>query len=217
MDTRLLPVDVDGFHWIKRGSVVAYTGDFEFHLEPVVQAHDLRSGDGPVGIALKRELVPLSRAIGKGRLWLTNDGRFSEVIGLEGETQFVAASSLLAFEPSIDHELMWLGAVGALAGGIMVVRLSGHGRFALGVQGESLVLPVTPEAPLSADPPAVIAWTGELWPELKTDFDAGSFVGHGGGQPIQMLFRGHGQVTVQARRQGDLTARVRGLLKSVLV
>jgi uncharacterized protein (AIM24 family) len=200
---RLVRVDVHDEVWIKRGSVVAYHGDLKFHLEPVMQAEAVHLDAGPIRSALKREAVPLTRAVGQGRLYLSNDGTHSRVLSLGDETIFVSASDLLAFETTLDHEIRLLGEIGLLAGGLLVVKLSGHGQVAISVHGEPLTLRVSPSDPVSTDPGATLAWTAGLWPELKTDLDAGSLIAHGGGQPIQMRFAGHGHVIVHARSRAE--------------
>ena len=200
---RLVRVDVHDEVWIKRGSVVAYHGDLRFRLEPVLQAEGVHLADGPIRAALKREAVPLTRAVGHGRLYLSNDGTHSRVLSLDDDTIYVAASSLLAFETTLDHEIRLLGEVGLLAGGLLVVRLSGHGRIAISLHGEPLTLHAGPSDPVSTDPGATVAWTAGLRPELKTDLDAGSLIAHGGGQPIQMHFAGDGYVVVHARSRAE--------------
>lgn len=200
---RLVRIDVQDEVWIKRGSVIAYQGDLRFHLEPVMQAEGVHLETGPIRSALKREAVPLTRAVGHGCLYLANDGSHSRVLSLDDETIYVAAMDLLAFETTLDHEIRLLGEVGLLAGGLLVVQLSGHGRIAISAHGEPLTLAVSPSDPVSTDPGATVAWTAGLWPELKTDLDAGSIIAHGGGQPIQMRFAGTGRVIVDARSRAE--------------
>jgi uncharacterized protein (AIM24 family) len=71
----------------------------------------------------------------------------------------------------------------------------------LSVKGDPLTMRVTPDHSVSTDPTGTIAWSGSLWPELKTDIEVRSVLGHGGGEAIQMLFRGDGYVVVNARNQ----------------
>ena len=205
---RILEVDVDGHTWIKRGSVVAYTGDLKFHLDPVAQTEPVRFSSGPIRSAVKRELVPISKAVGTGRVLLSGDGLFTDIHELSEQAIFVMASGLLAFEPSLKHELLLLGAAGALGGGLIVVKLSGTGVVATSA-AESVTLPVSDDVPVSVDPAAAVHWTDGLVPHLKTDLDAGSIIGHGGGQPVQFLFAGNGSVTVQAKPPRDLGASLR--------
>ena len=139
----MVRIDVDGFVWIKRGCVVAYHGDLRFHLEPVVQAEALRLASGPARSALKREAVPYSRAEGKGCLYLSNEGKYARVVRLENESIFAVSSDLLAFESTIDHQILMPGGVGVLAGGLFVVRLSGTGAVAFSTHGEPMTMRVT--------------------------------------------------------------------------
>jgi uncharacterized protein (AIM24 family) len=132
---------------------------------------------------------------------------------LEGRTVYVVSTRLLAFESTLEHEVLMVGGVGVLAGGIFVIKISGNGLVAFGVSGDPMAMRVTPDDPVSTDPTATVAWTEPLWPELKTDLEVRSLVGHGGGEPIQMLFRGDGYVIVHAKSQ--LEAMRAGLVKSV--
>ena len=106
-----------------------------------------------------------------------------------------------------------VGGVGVLAGGIFMIKLSGNGLVAIAMKGDPLTMPVSPDNPISTDPTAVIAWTGDLWPKLKTDLEIRSLVAHGGGAAIQMLFRGDGYVVVNARSR--LEALRTGLVNRV--
>jgi uncharacterized protein (AIM24 family) len=212
VENRLVRIELDGFVWIKRGTVVAYHGDLKFRRENVLQSETVQTKAGPVRSALKREIVPLAKAEGKGCLYISDDGAHSQVVRLEGGTVYIVSTNLLAFEPTLDHEVRLAGGVGVLAGGIFVVKLSGNGLVAFSLKGDPLTMRVTPDDPISTDPTATVAWTGSLWPELKTDLDVRSLLAHGGGEAIQMLFRGEGYVIVHARSR--LEAMRSGLVKS---
>ncbi len=199
VDHRMVRIEVNDFVWIKRGTVIAYHGDMKFRLEEVFQPEAIRLTAGPVRSALKREAVPLSRAEGRGCVFLSDDGKYNRVFRLESRPLFVASPYVLAFEPTVTHQVRLVGGVGVLAGGIFIVELTGQGFVAISIKGDPLTLRVTPDNPVSTDPTATVAWTSGLWPELKTDFEVRSLVAHGGGEPIQMLFRGDGYVVVNAR------------------
>lgn len=68
--------------------------------------------------------------------------------------------------------------------------------MAFGVHGSPLTLPVTPANPVSTDPHATLAWSGELVPELKMDLSWRSVFRHGEHEPFQMFFQGEGFVVV---------------------
>ncbi|HYV07199.1 MAG TPA: AIM24 family protein [Blastocatellia bacterium] len=203
IEKRLVRIELDGFVWIKRGSTVAYHGDIKFRRERVLKAEGIKLASGPIRSALKREIVPFSRAEGKGCLYISDEGAHSQVVRLEGGTVYIVSSHLLAFEPTLKHEILLAGGVGVLAGGIFVIKLSGNGLVALSLKGVPLTMKVKPDDPISTDPTATIGWTGTLWPELKTDVEMRTLLLHGGGEAIQMLFRGEGFVIVHAKTQSE--------------
>ena len=58
---------------------------------------------------------------------------------------------------------------GMLAGGLFNVKLTGSGLIALTTHYDPLTLRVRPGQPIFTDPNATVAWSGGLYPELKTD------------------------------------------------
>jgi uncharacterized protein (AIM24 family) len=213
VEKRLVRIEVDGFVWIKRGSLIAYRGDLKFRRERVLQTEGVRVKSGPFRSAAFREIVPISKAEGKGIIYISDNGKHNQVARLDGGSIYVVAQSLLAFEPSLRHEVRMVGGVGVLAGGVFLVKLTGSGLVAIAVKGDPLTLRVAPDDPVCTDPTAVIGWSEGLWPQLKTDLEIRSLAAHGGGAPIQMLFRGDGYVVVHAR--SELEARANSLLKRI--
>jgi uncharacterized protein (AIM24 family) len=188
---RILGIDVDGGVWIKPGAAIAYRGDLLFERLPTAGALSIDE-------AAMRELSPLVRANGTGRLYCAHRGSHVRILQLRGETIVVSAQELLAFEESLDFGMSLVGhGVGIAAGGLIVTSLSGVGAVAIATHGEQLRLEVTPGTPVSTDPHATVAWSGGLTPRLKTDLSWRSAIGHGGQQPIQMFFEGLGFVIVQ--------------------
>lgn len=219
-EKRMVRIEVDGFVWIKRGTVVAYRGDLKFRRERVLQTEGIQVKSGPARSALKREIVPLSRAEGKGCLYVSDNGAHAQVVRLDGGSVYIASRNLLAFEPTLEHEVCLVGGVGVLAGGIMMIKISGNGLVALSAKGDPLTMRVTPADPVSTDPTSTIAWTGNLWPKLKTDLEMRSLVLHGGGEAIQMLFSGDGYVVVHARSEletlrGSLIKRITSMVRKL--
>jgi uncharacterized protein (AIM24 family) len=187
----MLRIDVDGGVWLKPGAAIAYRGNVAFERRPTLGAPSI------VGAAF-RELTPIVRASGKGRMYCGHHGEHVRIVHLKGETIFVVWDELLAFEESLQFEpgVIEKG-IGILSGGIVKVRLSGTGSVAIITHGEPLRLEVKPGDSVSTDPHATIAWSGELTPLLKTDLSWRSVFAHGGQEPIQMLFEGDGYVIVQ--------------------
>lgn len=194
---RLLRIDLDGEVWLKPGAALAYRGDVAFERRPTLEATD------PLDAVL-REVAPLVRAHGAGRLYCGSHGSHVRLVRLEGQSLVVAWSELLAFESRLAFapELVAHG-VSVAAGGLAVVRISGEGVIALATHGQPIAFEVTPDSPLNTDPHATLAWSVSLSPTLKTDLTWRSLVGHGGHEPFQMHFAGTGVVFVQPFEDGS--------------
>jgi uncharacterized protein (AIM24 family) len=188
---RTLRVDVDGCVWLKPGAAIAYRGDLTFERLPILRGESVMD-------AVLRETAPLVRAVGKGRLYCGHHGAHLRTVQLRGESIVVSWQDLVAFDQSLTFESGLLGhGLGLAAGGLVVVKLSGHGSFAVATHGRPITLEVSPGHPLSTDPHATIAWSADLSPTLKLDVTWRSAFGHGGHEPVQMLFDGAGFVVVQ--------------------
>jgi uncharacterized protein (AIM24 family) len=188
---RTLRIDVDGGVWLRPGAAIAYRGNIAFERLATLEA-------GSIQDVVLRETAPLVRATGEGRLYCGQHGSHVRVVRLAGESVVVAWTDLLAFEESLAFETRLVGhGVGVAAGGMVAVTLSGHGALALATHGEPLTLEVAPGNPVSTDPHATMAWSAALTPVLKTDLGWRSVFGHGGHEPVQMLFEGSGFVVVQ--------------------
>ena len=201
---RLLEINLDGQVWTKMGSMVAYTGQVKFTRERVLE-HG-------VGKLLKRavtgEGTRLTKAEGSGRLYLADGGKKVSVLDLQGEVIYVNGNDILAFEAGMDWDVKLMRKVaGMLAGGLFNVRLSGRGMIAITTHHDPLTLRVTPQYPVSTDPNATVAWSGNLSPEFKTDISFKTFLGRGSGESIQMLFEGDGFVVIQPQEEVYFQAR----------
>jgi uncharacterized protein (AIM24 family) len=188
---RTLRIDVDGSVWMKPGAAIAYRGALAFERLPTIGAVSGKD-------ALLREVEPLVRATGKGRLYCGHHAAHIGVVQLAGEPLIVSSSDVLAFESTLDFrpDLVAHG-VSIAAGGLFVFRFSGRGSLALLHHGQPITLDVSPENPVSTDPHATLAWSPSLTPALKMDVSWRSAFGHGGHQPVQMYFEGSGFVVVQ--------------------
>lgn len=189
---RILRVDVDGGVWLKPGAAISYRGDVTFERRATLGATGVED-------AVLRETAPLVRASGSGRLFCASHGAHVRSIRLADEALVVSWQDLLAFEETLDFEVSLVGhGVGLAAGGLASVRLSGCGSLAITTHGSPITLEVRPGAPVFTDPHATIAWSSSLSPTLKTDLSWRSALGHGGHEPFQMAFDGHGFVVIQA-------------------
>ncbi len=195
---RMLEINLGGRMWTKMGSMVAYVGEVKFTREGMLE-HG-------VGKFLKRavtgEGARLTKAEGRGRVYLADEGKKISIINLQGETLYVNGNDVLAFQEGIEWDIKLMRKVaGMMAGGLFNVKLAGTGMIAITTHHDPLTLRVTPQAPVVTDPNATVAWSGTLSPEFKTDISFKTFLGRGSGESIQMLFRGDGFVVIQPQEE----------------
>jgi len=191
---RMLEVNLEGLVWAKAGSMVAYNGKIKFEREGILE-HGLGN---MFKKAFTGEGASLMKANGQGKLYLADQGKKIIILHLQNEVIFVNGNDLLAFEPSIKHNIKLMKRVaGMMAGGLFNVGCEGTGMIAITTHYEPLTLRVTPGQPVITDPNATVAWSGNLQPEFQTDISFKTFVGRGSGESIQMRFEGDGFVIVQ--------------------
>jgi uncharacterized protein (AIM24 family) len=186
-----LRIDVRDAVWIRPGAAIAHRGTLTFTRRATLAATSL-------GDAAAREAAPLVRVTGRGRLHCGVHGAQVRVLQLHGEALTVAWPELLAFETTLDFSVALVGdGLGLAAGGLAVVRLSGHGAVAVVLRGRPVALRVTPGAPVYTDPHATVAWTAGLEPALELDATWRTVIGHEGHHAVRMHFAGSGVVVVQ--------------------
>lgn len=201
---RMLEVNLESLVWAKAGSMVAYHGKIKFEREGV-----LEHGIGAMfKKALTGEGASLMKATGQGKLYLADSGKKIIILHLQNEAIYVNGNDLLAFEPTIKHEIKLMKKVaGMIAGGLFNVRCEGTGLVAITAHYEPLTLRVTPNKPIITDPNATVAWSGSLQPDFQTDISLKTFIGRGSGESIQMRFEGDGFVIVQPYEETYMTAQ----------
>ena len=191
---RMLEVNLNGHVWSKMGAMVAYEGEIKFERERMME-HGIGS---MFKKAFTGEGTSLMKASGKGKLYLADRGKKIIVLNLQNDDIYVNGNDLLAFEPTIKHEIKLMRKVaGMLAGGLFNVKCSGTGLVAITSHYEPLTLRVTPGKPVYTDPNATIAWSGTLTPNFHTDISFRTMIGRGSGESVQMKFEGTGLVIVQ--------------------
>lgn len=196
---RMLEINLDGMIWTKMGSMVAYRGEIKFTREGILE-HGL-------GRLLKRavsgEGAKLTKAEGRGQLYLADEGKKVSILNLQGDALVVNGNDLLAFEDALNWDVKIMKKLTAvMAGGLFNVRLEGSGMIAITTHYDPMTLRVTPDTPVITDPNATVAWSGNLEPQFKTDVSLKTFIGRGSGESIQMRFEGDGFVVIQPYEEG---------------
>jgi uncharacterized protein (AIM24 family) len=191
---RLLEVNLNGLVWMKMGAMIAYRGQVKFTREGILE----RGLGNLLKKAISGEGSMLTKAEGRGKVYLADAGKKVTILQLAGESICVNGNDILAFEPSLQYQISMMRKMTAmLAGGLFNVRLEGNGLAAITTHYDPVTLAVTPDSPVITDPNATIAWSGNLEPQFRKDVSFKTFIGRGSGESIQMQFEGEGFVVVQ--------------------
>ena len=187
-NAKLLDVALDGSVMAKAGSMTAYTGDISF---------ERKSAGGLTGMLKQKatgEGAVMMEATGVGHLYLADQGKEVQIIELDADDEIsVNGNDVLAFESDVDWDIKMMSSIaGTSSGGLFNVYLSGPGRVAVTTHGKPLVLPT----PVSTDPNATVAWSGNVSPSTKRDLDIKGFLGRSSGETFQLHFAGEGGFVV---------------------
>ncbi|GAB1337883.1 AIM24 family protein [Streptomyces sp. E-15] len=191
----------------QRGAMLAYRGEVSF--TPSVQG-----GQGGVmsmiGRRVAGEATPLMTVEGSGTVFFGHGGHHVHVITLSGDTLYVEADRLLAFEGTLRQGTMFMGSQGGVMGlvrgqvtgqGLFTTTLQGHGSVAVMAHGGVFEVPVTPRRPVHVDPQAYVAHHGDVRNRLSTALGWRDMVGRGSGEAFQLELSGSGTVYVQASEE----------------
>ncbi|SDN19095.1 AIM24 family protein [Actinacidiphila guanduensis] len=193
--TRVLAVDLAGEAVkAKNGAMVAYDGEMTFKKMT-------GGGEGLRGLVTRRitgEHMAVMEVRGTGTCWFADRATEINLVRLTGETLHVEASNLLATEPALRTGTTFTGLRGASQGnGLFTTTVEGSGQAAILSDGPAIVLRVTKQTPLTVDPGAYVAHTGNLRQHLQSALGWRTLVGEGSGESFQIRFEGEGLVYVQ--------------------
>ncbi|WP_432028362.1 AIM24 family protein [Streptomyces sp. 1222.5] len=191
----------------QRGAMLAYKGEVSF-------TPDIQGGQGGLMSMLGRrvagEATPLMSVEGSGTVFFGHGGHHVRVISLSGDTLYVEADRLLAFEGTLQQGTMFMGSQGGVMGlvrgqvtgqGLFTTTLRGNGSVAVMAHGGVFELPVTPQRPVHVDPQAYVAHHGDVRNKLSTALGWRDMVGRGSGEAFQLELSGNGTVFVQASEE----------------
>ncbi|MBZ6175882.1 AIM24 family protein [Streptomyces olivaceus] len=191
----------------QRGAMLAYQGDVSF-------TPNVTGGRGGVASMIGRRVAnedtPLMTVEGSGTVFFGHGGHHVQVINLSGDTLYVEADRLLAFEGTLDQSTVFLGSQGGVMGmvrgqvsgqGLFTTSLTGHGSVAVMAHGGVFEVPITPQRPVRIDPQAYVAHHGDVRNKLSTALGWRDMVGRGSGEAFQLELSGSGTVFVQASEE----------------
>ncbi|WP_338673021.1 AIM24 family protein [Streptomyces sp. SCSIO 30461] len=202
----------------QRGAMLAYRGQVSF-------TPNMSGGQGGlmsmIGRRVANETTPLMTVevpLGpggpgetpSGTVLFGHGGHHVQVINLTGETLYVEADRLLAFDGTLEQGTMFMGSQGGVMGmvrgqvtgqGLFTTTLKGHGAVAVMAHGGVIELPITPSRPIHVDPQAYVAHHGDVRNKLSTALGWRDMVGRGSGEAFQLELSGSGAVYVQASEE----------------
>lgn len=147
---------------------------------------------------------------GSGTVLFGHGGHHIQVIGLAGDTLYVEADRLLAFDGTLQQGTMFMGSQGGVMGmvrgqvtgqGLFTTTLKGHGAVAVMAHGGVIEVPITPGRAVHVDPQAYVAHHGDVRNKLSTALGWRDMVGRGSGEAFQLELSGSGAVYVQASEE----------------
>lgn len=188
----------------QRGAMLAYRGEVTF--TPSIQG-----GQGGlmsmIGRRVAGEATPLMTVEGSGTVLFGHGGHHIQVIRLSGDTLYVEADRLLAFDGTLRQGTMFMGSQGGVMGmvrgqvtgqGLFTTTLQGQGAVAVMAHGGVIEVPIAPGSPVHVDPQAYVAHHGEVRNKLSAALGWREMVGRGSGEAFQLELSGSGTVYVQA-------------------
>ncbi len=191
----------------QRGAMLAYRGDVTF-------TPNMAGGQGGlmsmIGRRVAGEATPLMTVEGSGTVMFGHGGHHIQVIALTGDTLYVEADRLLAFDGTLEQGTMFMGSQGGVMGmvrgqvtgqGLFTTTLKGHGSVAVMAHGGVIELPVVPGRPVHVDPQAYVAHHGDVRNKLSAALGWRDMVGRGSGEAFQLELSGSGAVYVQASEE----------------
>lgn len=191
----------------QRGAMLAYRGDVTFTPNTAGGQGGLMS---MIGRRVAGEATPLMTVEGNGTVMFGHGGHHIQVIGLSGDTLYVEADRLLAFDGTLEQGTMFMGAQGGVMGmvrgqvtgqGLFTTTLKGHGSVAVMAHGGIIELPIGQGRTVHVDPQAYVAHHGDVRNKLSTAVGWRDMVGRGSGEAFQLELSGNGAVYVQASEE----------------
>src|SRR5260221_889442 len=138
---------------VKRGTHSSYSGNLKLVAE-----------SGLLGTTAQT----LVKAVGQGKIFVYEKGRKTFLLDLNEEFIYVEGSNLLALEDTLTYRVEPIYD-GTYQRKIDTVKIFGKGSLAISTHIEPLTLRLTREYPLSISSNALVAWTGNLIPQVMDD------------------------------------------------
>ncbi|MGE7388549.1 AIM24 family protein [Streptomyces sp. NPDC004126] len=200
--SKVLAVDLTGDAVkAKNGAMVAYDGQMAFKKMT-------GGGEGLRGMVTRRltgEQMTVMEVQGHGTCYFADRASEINLVNLRGEKLYVESSNLLCTDAGLRTGTTFTGLRGATTGnGLFTTTVEGSGQAAIMSDGPAVVLRVSSQYPLSVDPGAYIAHTGNLQQSFQSGINFRTLIGEGSGEAFQIRFEGEGLVYVQPSERNTI-------------
>lgn len=182
--------------YAKRGSMIAYKGNFRFERKTMSLGRNIvRDAFQSVKKKFTGEGLDLMLASGSGTLFLADEGRHVGTITLQqGHRLSVESSDVLAFSKTVNTDVRMLGV------GVLSQKGFFTSTFTANQGSETIAIlstgnPIQLETPCCVDPDAVVAWSGPD-PSIKTDINWKTLIGKTSGESYMFEFKQPGHVVI---------------------
>ena len=187
-----LEVASRGIVFVRKGSVVWYSGKMRFSPEPTFRGSRLEK---------------ILRADGRGHLFVNDPGRQAVARELVGQSLYVEGSRILALDHGLSFRLEPIHDF-RMNRRVDILKIHGRGSVILSVGGPLLSHEVSPEFPLNVSSRDLVAWTGDLVPSVLEDRFLEEVMMPDVGSAPKIRFEGEGTVLTEPprprRRASDL-------------
>ncbi len=205
---------VNGEVLARQGAMVAFRGNLAFEVKSQGMGNLLKR-------AVTGEGLSLMSARGQGEVWFASYAHDCFILELEqGDALSINGRNVVCFDPTLAYDIQMVRGAGMFGGGLFNSTFTGTGRLAITCDGQPIVIPVTPQAPVFVDTDAVVGWSVGLQTSINKSQSLKSLFRGGSGELFQLALHGQGFVIVQPS-EGAHVAAVQsssggGLLGSVL-
>lgn len=181
-----------GVVFVRKGSVVWYSGKIRFAAEPAFR-----------GTRLEKIL----RADGRGYLFVNDPGRQAFRRDLDAQSLYLEGSRVLALDHGLSFRLEPIHDF-RMNRRVDILKIQGRGSVILSVGGPLLAHQVSSEFPLNVSSRDLVAWTGDLVPSVLEDRFLEEVMMPDAGSAPKIRFEGTGTVLTEPprprRRASDL-------------
>ncbi|WMX44464.1 AIM24 family protein [Streptomyces roseicoloratus] len=182
---------VNGEMHARQGSMIAFRGNLQFE-------HKGQGLGGLLKRAVTGEGLALMAVRGQGEAWFAHEAQNCFIVEIEqGDALTVNGRNVLCFDPTLQYEIKTVKGAGMTGGGLFNSVFTGYGKLALMCEGNPIVIPVTPQAPVCVDTDAVVGWSAQLQTSLHRSQSFGSMMRGGSGEAVQLRLDGQGFVVVR--------------------